>query len=984
MNDFADIANIFQRISKLSPDRLKALEILLLGETQNNTKELLGDYYDELSVLEDEDAIINYPALPEIIKDFSWVLIGEKSSKSAEIARIAREAMRKIAWRKIDFSTCQKVLDVGCGHGTDVVELARKYEQLETCGYSISKKQVEIGNHKIKKFNLQDRSQILHRDSSKDEFPDYYDLVYGFEVICHIPNKQGLFDNIDRHLNEKGHLVFADMISNASFSIDYDAHSSYLITKPEWLDLLSNHNLKVVSYVDISHEVGNGLYDPNVQENIDYVCKLNNLNENAKIGIESYINLYKLLRKGLLSYVIVTAQKQQDLTAKELYTFNQQKLDAPLKYSEVSLQQLFYNIEWQPQVEENLLLSSVENGNGSTKSGKWLILSDRHGVGEKLKKSIEKRGDSCLLVYPGETNQQKETGIQDLNPSEPQAFETLFPDTIATNQDSWKGIIHLWSLDAPASAELTETTLKNSQKLGCTSVLHLLQVMLKYSSSISLPKLWLVTKGVQSISPEDNNLAIAQSPLWGFGRVVSLEHPNLWGGLIDLDPEAFDEEQLLQQILDRNNNEDQIAFRSGKTYVARLKKEMLPESEAVSFDGEGTYLITGGLGALGLRTAQWMLEKGAKSLVLVSRSKPSTEKQNAIARLQEQGASVIVVQTDICDHQGLEKLLQNIEVSASPLKGIIHLAGISGGIQPIEQMNQSELETVIAPKVIGGWNLHQLTQNQKLDIFVCFSSISTVWGSAGQSHYAAANHFLDSLVHYRQAMGLPSFSINWAAWSGGGMASDEGLQELSKRGVYSISPEEGIGALEQLWNSGRVQTTVAQMDWNLFKELYNVGRPRLLLEQIGLQSPKEDEGSYVEAKSEILTELQNAPLRNRKKILTQYIQREIGKLLKFPTTQLPELHLGFFEMGMDSLMAVELRNQLSSGLSCPISAATLFDSSNIKDLAEFILQEFFSAESSVTETLSNDIDSQIENLSGNELEDEIAEELKDIESLLGE
>ncbi|MDB9520155.1 SDR family NAD(P)-dependent oxidoreductase [Roseofilum reptotaenium CS-1145] len=981
MNQFEDLAQIFQRLSRLSPEQLRALEILLLNNGQNvpnESKTLLGDYYDELSAIEDEDAIINYPAIPQIINDFSWVFIGEKSTKSYEIARAARQEMRRMSWRVIDFSACKNALDVGCGHGTDVVELTRKYPHLSVTGYTLSSKQVEIGSGKIEKFKLQDRAQILRRDSSKDDFPGSYDLVYGFEVICHIPDKKGLFDNIDRHLNENGHLVFADFFSNASFSIDYEAHSSYLITKAEWIELLSNHHLQVVSYVDISHEVGNGLYDPNVQENIDYICQLKNLNENAKTGIESYMNLYKLLRKGLLSYVLVTAQKRENLSVQELYDLNQKQLEVSLTYPEVSLQQLFYGIEWQLR-EKNSKVSTGQN------PGHWLILADGNGFGKRLKGLLEKQGQQCTLVYPKGQTQHKEPEDWEVNPLNPQEFTDLCQKLGATHPEDWRGMIHLWSLESPTPENLSEEQLRNAQNLGCGSALHLLQGLLKSGLKRNWPKLWLVTQGSQPVGENPKNLAVAQSSLWGFGQVVSLEHPHLWGALVDLDPETDRMELLLAELLNPTA-EDRIAFRSGQAYVARLAKTLVAESEAVSFTEEGTYLITGGLGALGLRTAEWMIEKGAKSLILISRSQPSPEKQNQIARLQEQGAKVRAVQVDVCDRQALESVIEKIPDSMPPLKGVIHLAGVSGGIEPVENITHADLESVLAAKVMGGWNLHQLTQTLDLECFVCFSSIAAVWGSFGQSHYGGANAFLDSLVHYRRSLGLPGVSINWGAWSGGGMANAEDLEELSKRGVYSISPAQGMGALEQLWNSTQVQTTVAEVDWSRFKEIYTVGKDRLFLEHMGLRSPEEDETPSTAPQSEILTQLQRASLPERKKRLTQYIQQEIGKLLKYPANQLPDLQLGFFEMGIDSLTAVELRNELSSGLSCALSAATLFDCSNIRDLAEFILTEFFTEPASGEQnpTPSTPWSAELGDLSDEQLEDEISQELEGIETLLAE
>ncbi|MBP0042085.1 MAG: acyltransferase domain-containing protein, partial [Roseofilum sp. SBFL] len=387
-------------------------------KTLQNQRDIVGDYYDELASFMDEEAILNYIPLPGIIKGFSWVLFAKLKTqgKYQELASTAQQEIRNIGWQKVDFSACQKVLDIGCGHGTDLMALGQKYNHLELCGYTISDRQVELGNKKINQLNLEQRIKILNGDSSQDEFPDHYDLIYGFEVICHIKKKEELFWNIRNHLNHEGHFVISDFISNASFNIDYDAHSSYLITQPEWLDLLSKSHLKIIQYVDISQEIANGLHDPNFTENLNYVCKKSNLNENARIGLQSYDNLYKMLRKQLVSYVVITAQKQDHLSVEEIYQWNQEILHNPLHYSEVSLQKLFYTIEWQKA-------SPKQQQRKTLQPGTWLVFSDREGVGEKLHNLLEQRGDRTFMVFIGETYQHTETGSVELNPSNPEDLE---------------------------------------------------------------------------------------------------------------------------------------------------------------------------------------------------------------------------------------------------------------------------------------------------------------------------------------------------------------------------------------------------------------------------------------------------------------------------------------------------------------------------------------------------------------------------------
>ncbi|OJJ26222.1 hypothetical protein BI308_07420 [Roseofilum reptotaenium AO1-A] len=949
--------------------------------------DVVGDFYDELASLTDEEAILNYIPLPGIIKGFSWVLFFAKlkiQERYHKLASTAQQEIRNIAWQKVDFSACRKVLDIGCGHGTDLMTLGQKYNHLELCGYTISEGQVELGNKKIRELNLEERARIVNGDSSQDEFPDHYDLIYGFEVICHIKKKKELFVNIKNHLNDKGHFVISDFISNASFNIDYDAHSSYLIAQQEWLYLLSESHIKIIRYVDISHEMANGLDDPNFPENLDYVCRKSNLNENARVGLQSYDNLYKMLRKGLVSYVVMTAQKQDSLSVDEIYQWNQEILQNPLRYSDVSLQQFFYGIEWQK-------VGARQQQKKRPQPRTWIIFStsaslsdhDKEGVGERLKNSLEERGDRCLTVFMGETYNPKETGSWELNPSNPADFERFCQEAKVGESPR---IIHLWSLETTPSQQLTQSALESGQKNGCGSVLHLVQAMEKHWNSSS-PQLWLMTQGSQSILPSEE-VAIAQTPLWGLGKVLSLEHPQLWGGLIDLDRQSSTSEaEILLQVLEEEAEEDQLAIRNGEIYVARLERQLLAESKPVSLSEEGSYLITGGTGALGLSVGQWLVEKGCQHLMLISRSQPSEQAQLRIESLRKQGAEVVVTQADVSVQKDMEKVFKQVKETMPPLKGVIHAAGLVG-FNLLKEMEISQLEAILRPKVVGGWVLHQLTQKLELDFFVNFSSIASVWGSKGQAHYAAANHFLDGLTDYRQSLGLPTYSINWGPWSGGGMAAGESMDWLNQMGVKPLEPERAIAALEKVLASNSPQTVVADINWDLFKDLYELGGKRSFLSEISLDSEATDRERSSEQKSEVLQQLYEVPESERLEILIEHLQTDVAKIIGLSKSKLPDPELGFFRMGMDSLMAVELRNRLTATFRFSISTATLFEKSNIKDLAEYLIEEIFSEEPEEeigVEEIDNIAPPQkIETEFEGEIDSELASELEEIQALLKE
>lgn len=680
--------------------------------------------------------------------------------------------------------------------------------------------------------------------------------------------------------------------------------------------------------------------------------------------------LFNLLNQGNTEQLVrhvETAVKLQEEELKLLpklleilMKYNQQQLTA------AAIKDWIYELEWQNKPHQ---LTKIQASSTYHQPGSWLIFADIGGVGQTLTKLLHERGHNCILVYPGNTYQTKETGTWSINPSSPEDFKRLFQEALETSDLPLQGVIHLWSLEAQSTDELTISSLEQAQTLGVGSVLHLLQALeAKHSrkdvgiegqdnqdrkltnSSLSLlssnksvtPQMWFVTRGavpVGSSLPE-----VAQAPLWGLGKVIALEYPEFYGGMLDLSPIATEDEatKLLAEIEDAQG-EDHLAFRDGQRYVARLVSKQIPESRGVSIHSDGTYMITGGLGALGLKVARWLVEQGARQLLLIGRRGVSSQAQESINQLEQTGAKVLVTQADVSNQEDMARVFESVQNSIAPLRGIVHAAGVPG-YQALKDMDFNTLESVLRPKVIGTWILHQLTQGITLDFFVSFSSISSVWGSKGQAHYAAANHFLDVLAHYRQGLGQPALTVNWGPWAGGGMALEEFQTLLSRMGVQGLQPEQAIASLGYLLGADCVQTTVANVDWAVFKDIFEARGKRSLLELLEVQQQETVEKRSVQ-RSEILQQLEavagNEPptktVRERHSLLVTYLQDEVAKVLKL--SQLPDPQQGLFDMGMDSLMAVELVNLLRAQLQVELPVMEFMQASNIAMLASLLLNQ---------------------------------------------
>ncbi|MBW4667892.1 MAG: type I polyketide synthase [Cyanomargarita calcarea GSE-NOS-MK-12-04C] len=604
-----------------------------------------------------------------------------------------------------------------------------------------------------------------------------------------------------------------------------------------------------------------------------------------------------------------------------------------------SIKDWLYQLQWELQPRQ---LKTTSDTWSNQQPGIWLILADSSGVGQALAELFQSQGHSCFLAYPKQADQSSVTKKNWVfNPADPNEFERLFLEIRANSKLPLQGIVHLWSLDTAQPNQLTISALEQAQVLGCGSVLHLVQMLLRQNIPV-LPQLWLVTRGampINSILP-----GVAQAPLWGFGKTLSLEHPELWGGMIDLDPEsAQDAATLFTEIID-SQGEVSLGFRAGQRYVARLVQSQTSEIPKVSLHSNATYLITGGLGSLGIKLAQWMVEQGARHLVLTGRNPASTQVQELIASMKQTGAKVETAQADIANEADMVKVLEEVKISMPPLQGIINAAGVFG-YQPIKDMDLQALMSVLYPKVLGTWILHQLTQNIKLDFFVSFSSIASVWGSKGQAHYAAANHFLDILAYYRQSLGFPALTMNWGPWAGGGMASSPTAQEWLTRMGVKLLPGQAITALGIILQSCP-QIVVANIDWTVFKKFYELRKQNPLLKKIETTS---QEVLHKKQESTIRPQLQAALESEREALLITYLQTKVAKILGLQLSQLPATQQGFFYMGMDSLMAVSLKEEIEVDLGMPLPTTLIFEFPTIKDLAGHLLGEILPIKPSATD-----------------------------------
>ncbi len=959
------------------------------------------------------------------------------------------------------------------------------------------------------------------------------------------------------------------------------------------------------------------------------------------------------------------------------------------------LQDRLYQLEWQPgNVDQREV--AVEGGRG-----KWLIFADQGDVASSLASLLEAQGGSCTLVRPGESYKPLGPRQFQVTPGDPGDTQRLLDEFNEMDRSPWGGIIHMWSLDSPASDEISPSYLDKAERVSCISVLHLIQALARAGSN-DIPRLWLITRGAQKVGREADSLSIAQSSLWGLGRVIPHEHPELHCSLVDLDTNTSPDvaKQLANEIAGEKR-EDQVAFRGLQRYVARFvrfpaeqlarasrkgtreksalagdegyrleidtpgilddltlrpfarrspgrdeievrvhaaglnfldvmktlgifpgapsgcsprigiecagrvvavgdgvrefhvgddviclspsfdevscfssyvtvpmalavrkpphlsdedaaalpaafltasyalrylgrmtagervlihsaaggvglaavqlaqhagaeifatagspekreflkglgirhvmdsrslafaeevieatagqgvdiilnslvgeamakslallkpfgrfleigKKDIYQDSriglggfknnlsyfaidlakvvveraelvsslfrEIISFFGEktfplsptltfpaseaaaafrcmaqarhigkiviqfneskvmvesaagftrgfqpaSTYLITGGLGGLGLKVAQWLIERGARHLALVGRTAPSAVAQSALDELREKGAQILVAQGDVAEETDVARVLESIRRGMPELRGIIHAAGVLEDATLLT-LDPERFHSTLAPKTRGAWNLHSLSRNDRLDFFVLFSSVASLLGLPGQGNYAAANAFLDGLAHYRRSLGKPALCINWGPWSDVGLASLKTIrgERLAARGLESISPQQGIAALEKFIYEDVAQIAVVSFDWERWQRSNPGTADQPYFDCLASSSSDGsiERGRRKDGEADLRDLILAAEAgRRRRSLLENHLQRQVAQVLKLPPPKV-SLNRPLKTLGLDSLMSLELRNRLEASLGLKLSATLIWNYPTIELLSSFLDEE---------------------------------------------
>ena len=565
---------------------------------------------------------------------------------------------------------------------------------------------------------------------------------------------------------------------------------------------------------------------------------------------------------------------------------------------------------------------------------RFVVVPDRQGFALAVAQSLRAGGDTVDLISA-------------------QNASSLAANLCTALSVPCHGIVFLPALDIAVWDGMPADTVLAGQQNLLSAALAVVQTI--GSGASNSPRLWLVTRGAQAI--DAGELANpAQATVWGFSHVVALERPELSCTRVDLDISASMPASVAALVAELRGAglEDQIALRGERRLVRRLAHHK-PRAQgeaavAIHISTRKSYLITGGLRGLGLRVAEWLADQGAAHIVLMGRAAPDALAQQTIERLEARGVKAVVVRGDIGLRKDVERVIATIAASGTTLGGIIHAAGVlDDGV--LSSQSWPRFAAVMSPKVTGTWLLHTLACD--LDFLVLFSSGASLAGSAGQANHAAANAFVDALAWYRQARGLPTVSINWGPWADIGAAAD---RQVGATGLRPIEAVDGLAALGYAMRGQgagapfpSAQLAVFPTNWSHLVDGGNASRVAPLFAELAAEaarnSPKSaDEAARRSAVPSLRERMMAAAPNRRKTVLRDFVRQQTANVLGVQRSEDLDENEPLRQLGLQLLMAVQLRNVLGKAVHRTLPATVTFDNPCLAALVEFLCAEVFAAE----------------------------------------
>lgn len=613
------------------------------------------------------------------------------------------------------------------------------------------------------------------------------------------------------------------------------------------------------------------------------------------------------------------------------------------------LRNWLYTVNWMKVIEARPVIAYSH----TPAKGTWVIMGDPYGVSYILGEKMNVHGLSSIHVTPGDGFSRTSDNEYTINYHNERDYEALVRALFSDAERNIEGIIHAASMNYTwKDPFLTDGAIEAQQVYGSISLMYLQQQLAARKPSV-IPRLLIVTNGVQDVGHAEDVSQPLHSPLWGMSKVLfnELNHYNSRYFDLSANPAMEELEQLIAEMMTPNAHEHEMAFRGFERYVSRLgtsegEKDVL--SEGKQFSADGTYLVTGFRG-IGFAFIEWMITQGARHFALVSRSgEAAPEVLERITALRTSGCRFEIFRADTGNYHSLKSVFDTIDRSMPALRGVIHAAGVIEA-RSLTDLDADELLRILNPKMRGAWNLHLLTQYRSLDCFVMFSSASALIGLSGQGSYVAANAFLDTLAHSRQRMGLPAMSINWGVIRDVGMVANEAALEKYARaeGFEPVNVKDAMEVFSTIYSSAPTQAGIAKINAASMAEYYRS------LAQVRYFSGLLTKTTVAEKKSNsVLDDLQLCTSPVEKIVmLEQLVVQYVSRIVKTAAARIKP-SMTFKGLGIDSLMAIQLRNLLEKSLNLKLSVAMFWTYPSIGEYVAFVHSLLNKQEPAVAEHVS--------------------------------
>ena len=579
--------------------------------------------------------------------------------------------------------------------------------------------------------------------------------------------------------------------------------------------------------------------------------------------------------------------------------------------------------------------------------GRWLVVRDPHAEGD-LCAVLRERGHDVTEVMVGSRYSRESTERYEVDAADSETFAALARDALSSTDAAFENVIYQVGLGASPSPAASGEAHQRAALDGCMPLLHLTRALALHLV-VTPPRLWVLTQGAHRCRASDVVRPV-QGALWGLTKGIGLEQPDLKACCVDLAaiPKRGDRDlDALVQLLESDAAEAEVAVRDGQRHVARIvPDEVVEDFQPLELRPDATYVVSGGLGALGSLVGAWLSACGARHIALLSRREPSPEVCERLSAMKQHGVDVRAFAVDVANDRALDTTMEAIREQMPPVRGLVHAAGVLDDGAAIG-LCRNRMATVLAPKVSGAINLREHTRGDDLDFFVLFSSAAATLGSVGQGSYIAANSFLDAFAEDLRRVGVPAVSIAWGAWAGAGMAADAATGTGSGNrisGISMILPEDGLAVMEAVMASDRSNVAVLPFDIRSLVHLYPGAAGISRFERLF--------GDDLHARRNVSV---SAPVAQRPQLEQEYLAPENELQASIAAIWQRALEIdsvgvqdAFFELGGDSVLAGQVLTQINTTLGVTLDSRRAFEQFTVQALSELAED----AMRSVLETMS--------------------------------